>query len=67
LAVRPTPQAAFADPQVRNAMFSFLAINVVLMAFLPLPIAWEAHLGGFVAGALTYLAMAPRRAMGPWG
>jgi membrane associated rhomboid family serine protease len=67
LAVRPTPQAAFADPQVRNAMFSFLAINVVLMAFLPLPIAWEAHLGGFVAGALAYLAMAPRRATGPWG
>ncbi len=68
LAVRPTPQAAFADPQVRNAMFSFLAINVVLMAILPLPIAWEAHLGGFFAGALAYLAMAPRgRRVGPWG
>lgn len=68
LAVRPTPQAAFADPQVRNAMLSFLAINVVLMAFLPLPIAWEAHLGGFVAGALAYLALAPkRRHAGPWG
>ncbi len=32
LAVRPTPQAALADPQVRNAMLSFLGINVVLMA-----------------------------------
>jgi membrane associated rhomboid family serine protease len=68
LAVRPTPRAAFADPQVRNAMVSFLAINVVLMALLPLPIAWEAHLGGFIAGALAYLVLAPRtRAAGPWG
>ena len=68
LAVRPTPQAAFADPQVRGAMFAFLAINVVLMALLPLPIAWEAHLGGFFAGALAYLMMASRRRRaGPWG
>ena len=42
-------------------------INVVLMALLPLPIAWEAHLGGFVAGALSYLLMAPRMRTGPWG
>ena len=68
LAVRPTPREAFADPQVRNAMLFFLGINVVLMALLPLPIAWEAHLGGFFAGALSYLAMAPRqRRIGPWG
>lgn len=68
LAVRPTPRAALADAQVRNAMLSFLGINVVLMAFLPLPIAWEAHLGGFFAGAITYLALAPRqRGIGPWG
>jgi membrane associated rhomboid family serine protease len=68
LAVRPTPRAALADPQIRNAMVSFLGINVVLMAFLPLPIAWEAHLGGFLAGALAYPLLAPRRrAMGPWG
>lgn len=68
LAVRPTPRAAFADPAVRNAMVSFLAVNVVLMAILPLPIAWEAHLGGFLAGALAYLFLAPRRrATGPWG
>ncbi len=67
LAVRPNPRAALADPQVRNAMVSFLAVNVVLMALLPLPIAWEAHLGGFFAGALSYPLLAPRRrAPGPW-
>jgi membrane associated rhomboid family serine protease len=72
LAVRPTPAAALADPAVRNAMASFLGINVVLMGVLAalhiLPIAWEAHLGGFIGGALTYLFAAPRRRMrGPWG
>lgn len=66
LSVRASPRAALADPQVRNAMISFLAINVVLMAFLPLPIAWEAHLGGFFAGAVAYPMLAPRR-RGPWG
>ena len=67
LSVRPTPRAALADPQVRNAMLSFLGINVVLVAFLPLPIAWEAHLGGFLTGALFYPLLAPRRRMtGPW-
>lgn len=69
LAVRPTPAAALSDPRTRNAMLSFLGVNVVLMALLPLPIAWEAHLGGFVAGACAYPVLAPRsRAMrGPWG
>jgi membrane associated rhomboid family serine protease len=73
LAVRPTPQAALADPQVRNAIFSFLGINVVLMGFLSaahiLPIAWEAHLGGFFVGAAAYLLLKPRTqfAPGPWG
>lgn len=51
LAVRPSPRAAISDPRVRNAMIWFVGINVVLMALLPLPIAWEAHLGGFIAGA----------------
>ena len=71
LAVRPTPRAALADPQVRNAIVVFLGVNVVLMGVLAvmdlLPIAWEAHLGGFMAGALVYLAMAPRHHAGPWG
>lgn len=71
LAVRPTPRDALADPQVRNAMMSFLGINVVLMGALSLahvlPIAWEAHLGGFLAGALAYPLLAPRYVQGPWG
>ena len=73
LAVRPTPQAALADPQVRNAIFSFLGINVVLMGFLAaahvLPVAWEAHLGGFIAGGGAYLLLKPRTqySPGPWG
>lgn len=68
LSVRASPQAALADPRVRGAMIGFLGINVVLMAVLPLPIAWEAHLGGFVAGAGAYLLLARRqRAHGPWG
>lgn len=68
LSVRPSPQAALADPQIRNAILMFLGVNVVLFALLPLPIAWEAHLGGFVVGALSYPLLAPRRrALGPWG
>ncbi|MBI3438538.1 MAG: rhomboid family intramembrane serine protease [Proteobacteria bacterium] len=73
LAVRPTPTAALADPQVRNAILSFLGINVVLMGFLAaahiLPIAWEAHLGGFIVGGLAYLVLAPKNTAvrGPWG
>jgi membrane associated rhomboid family serine protease len=67
LAVRPTPQAALADPQVRNAIITFLGINVVLMAFLHLPIAWQAHLGGFIAGALLYVPLKPPVRSGPWG
>lgn len=66
LAVRPNPRAALADPQIRNAMLGFLGVNVVLMAVLPLPIAWEAHLGGFVVGALLYPLLAPAQ-RGPWG
>ena len=66
LAVRPTPQAALADPRVRNAMLTFVGVNVVLVALLPLPIAWEAHLGGFVVGAIAYLLLKPRVPAGPW-
>ena len=68
LSVRPTPQAALADPAVRNALLSFVGINIVLFAFLQLGIAWQAHLGGFVTGAIVYLFMAPKPApRGPWG
>jgi membrane associated rhomboid family serine protease len=49
-------------------MLSFLGINVVLMAFLNLPIAWQAHLGGFLVGAGAYLLLRPAsRPVGPWG
>lgn len=68
LSVRPTPQAALADPVVRNALLMFVGINIVLFAFLPIGIAWQAHLGGFITGAIVYLFMAPRPApQGPWG
>jgi membrane associated rhomboid family serine protease len=72
LAVRPTPQEALADPRIRSAIGWFLLINVALMGVLSaahvLPIAWEAHLGGFASGGLAYLALAPRqRVAGPWG
>jgi membrane associated rhomboid family serine protease len=66
LAVRPTPRAALSDPRVRNAMLMFVGVNVVLMALLPLPIAWEAHLGGFLAGGLAYPLLTPRTPAGPW-
>ena len=67
LAMRPTPQQALADPRVRNAMLMFLGINVVLFAILPVGIAWQAHLGGFITGAVAYLVLAPRKRMaGPW-
>jgi membrane associated rhomboid family serine protease len=68
LAVRPTPRAALADPIVRNAIMMFVGVNIVLFAFLPVGIAWQAHLGGFVTGALIYSLIAPRFApRGPWG
>jgi len=67
LSVRPTPRAALADPIVRNALLMFIGINVVLFAVLPIGIAWQAHLGGFIAGALVYPLLAPRTVRGPWG
>ncbi|MEJ0059068.1 MAG: rhomboid family intramembrane serine protease [Terricaulis sp.] len=72
LAVRPTWRHALADPLVRNAIGMFLVINVglagVAQAMGWLPIAWDAHLGGFIVGGLAYLVLAPRwRGGGPWG
>lgn len=68
--VRPSWRDALADPQVRNAIGVFLFINVILAGVASatgfLPIAWEAHLGGFVAGILAYFALAPRVNAGPW-
>lgn len=48
-------RASLADRQVRSGVAVFLLVNVVLVAAMRmmgfLPIAWEAHLGGFLAGA----------------
>lgn len=57
-AVRPQWRDALSDRRILQAGFWFLAVNVGL-AFLAarsgfLPIAWEAHLGGFLAGLVAY-------------
>lgn len=65
LSARPSWREALADRAVRRAGFWFLAVNVGL-AFVAartgvLPIAWEAHLGGFIGGMGLYPLLAPRR------
>ncbi|MBU6372619.1 MAG: rhomboid family intramembrane serine protease [Alphaproteobacteria bacterium] len=69
MAMRADWRAAVRDPEVRRAAFWFLAINVGLAAAARyggvLPIAWEAHLGGFIAGALLFPLLAPRRSAAP--
>lgn len=69
LSLRPTWRQAIADKQIRNAFGSIFFLNVVLMGAIAelgwFPIAWEGHLGGFVGGALAYIALAPRY-RGPW-
>lgn len=70
LATRARWTQAIADRRVLLAGFWFLAVNVGLAALARvagfLPIAWEAHLGGFVGGAALYPFLA-RRLRGPWG
>lgn len=58
LAARPDWRQAIRDRAIQRAGFWFLVVNVGL-AFVAartgiLPIAWEAHLGGFVAGLVLY-------------
>ncbi len=71
LALTPNWVDALANPRIRNQFAMIFFVNVVLMGVAAetglVPIAWEAHLGGFLAGALAYIALAPRRVMGPWG
>lgn len=71
LAVRRDWRAALREPRVQSAAFWFLAVNVGLAAIARqtglLPIAWEAHLGGFVGGALVYALLIGRVREGPWG
>lgn len=54
-------------PRVWRASAPFLLINVVLMGLLSglgLPIAWQAHLGGFLAGLLLVGVFASRESLG---
>ncbi len=69
LSTRPTWRDAVSDPRVRGPFGMLFFINVVLMGVAAetgvFPIAWEGHLGGFIGGALAYIAFAPRQ-RGPW-
>jgi membrane associated rhomboid family serine protease len=72
LSLRRTTREAIADGGVQRMAFYFLLVNVGLAAVARmtgvLPIAWEAHLGGFLVGAVLHPLLAPRaRPAGPWG
>lgn len=65
LAARSHWRDALADRGVRQSALVFVGINVVLAAvitqfgLLPFGIAWEAHLGGFLAGAAAFVLLGP--------
>lgn len=68
LSVRPSWRDALREPAVRNSLGMVFFLNVVVMGVLSeiglFPIAWEAHLGGFIGGAIAYIAVErpiPRR------
>jgi membrane associated rhomboid family serine protease len=69
LSLRADWRQSLADPRIRNALGSIFFLNVVVMGVISelgwFPIAWEGHLGGFVGGAIAYIALAPRH-RGPW-
>lgn len=64
LSARATWRESLADARVRNQYITIVVINVVLMGIAAemnvFPIAWEGHLGGFVGGALAWIALDPR-------
>lgn len=70
LSARARWSQALADRRVRGPFAMLVFINVVVMGVAAeagvFPIAWEAHLGGFVAGALAYVAL-ERPQLRPWG
>jgi membrane associated rhomboid family serine protease len=70
LAVTPDWRQSLSVPAVRNQLGVIVFINVGVMALASeagfFPIAWEGHLGGFIGGALAYIALAPRVRAGPW-
>lgn len=61
MSARPRWRDAFADPRVRNPFLVIFLLNVPVMAIASaagiFPIAWEAHLGGFIGGGLAYIAL----------
>jgi membrane associated rhomboid family serine protease len=61
---RRTWREALADPQVRGPLGGLFLVNVVLMGAASaagfFPIAWEAHLGGFIGGGVAYALLQPR-------
>lgn len=66
LAPYPDWRAALRAPQTVRMAAAFLFVNVALAAAARvtgvLPIAWEAHLGGFIAGLVLFPLLVPRRA-----
>lgn len=72
LASQPRWRDALRDRRVQLSAFWFLLINVGL-AYLAarsglIPIAWEAHLGGFLGGLALYPLLARKdRPYNPWG
>ena len=72
MALAPDWRTAIRSPQILQMGFYFLAVNVGVAMLARssgvLPIAWEAHLGGFIAGLVLYPLLAPKRAVvSPWG
>jgi membrane associated rhomboid family serine protease len=65
LALTPHWTQAIAEPRIRNQWLMIFFINVVLMGVAAetgfFPIAWQAHLGGFLSGGLAYIALTPAR------
>lgn len=61
LSVRPRWQDALREPFIRNQLGMIMLLNVVVMGVVSelgwFPIAWEAHLGGFIGGAIAYIAL----------
>lgn len=57
-------RASISDPQVLRTgagfLFAVVLVPIGLRYFGVLPIAWEAHLGGFVAGLLLFPLLAPK-------
>jgi membrane associated rhomboid family serine protease len=59
--LRPTWREALAVPEIRNQLGMLVFLNVVVMGIVAqfgwLPVAWEAHGGGFLGGALAYVLL----------